>query len=646
MSTEERPNPEQLLKAIHREEMQQKKGRLKIFIGMAAGVGKTYAMLEEAQELNKEGVDLVVGTVNTHGRKETAELLNGLKIVPEKIVSYRDKQLNELDLDAIIALHPQLVLIDELAHSNVPGLRHSKRWEDVIEILAHGIDVYATLNVQHIESLNDLVASITGITVRETVPDVVIEKASSIRLIDITVDELLERLQEGKVYVSEQSRVAILNFFQKDRLTALREIVLRYAAEIVDHNLQDMAPIDARISEWKPREKFLVAISPSPNAQRLIRITRRLAAAVNAPWIALYINTGRLLSEEENNQLAKNLLLARNLGAEVLTLNDPHIVDAIQKTVRQQGITQMILGRPPKSKFLGFFRRYELLDQLAIECKDVDIHVIKQEPSYVIHPRTAVRGTVPLQLQPYLIVLFLVGFFTGISFIAMPHVGYRLIGFLFLLGILSLSLFFKKGPVFFAAILYALIWELFFVPRPEQFVLGVPQDDAVLILYVLTAVITGILVDRAREHKEILEKSEVTTMALYEIIRCIATAKSIEDVCKEVTKCLERIFEGDFEISVKQPDGRLDVTKSLLITDEKEKNAAIWVFENGQEAGWSTDTLPSVQNLYVPLKEVEAVVGLLIYRPKVNRVFTIEQKNFLATVCQELGHYLERAIRR
>lgn len=645
MIEEERPNPEELLQAIEKQESRQKRGKLKIFLGMAAGVGKTYTMLEEAHELVKDGVDLVIGTINTHGRTETAELLQGLTIIPEKIVRYHDKDFHELDLETIIKRKPELVLVDELAHSNVPGLKHDKRWQDVLEILENGISVYTTLNVQHIESLKDVVEGIAEIPVRETVPDRLIEIATEIRLVDITPEGLLQRLKEGKVYLGDQSQVAAQHFFQKDRLTALREIVMRYAAEKVDRELADMAVTDDRIHWWKPREKILVAISHSPLTQKLLRNTRRTAYALNAPWIAVYVDTGRTLSDDENNQLERNIALARNLGAEVITTKDPSVAEGIKRIAHQKSVTQIILGRPPSAPILGIFRRFELLDTLTAECPGIDVHVIRQERIQgsfrKLHPLLALQN----QFSQYLIAFIWIVFLAALNKFALSYTGsYKLAGVFFLIGILAMSLFLKKGPVLFASIMYAVIWDFYFIPPVHHLYNLTNEDSALVILYVLTAITTGILVDRAREHKEMLQKSEETIQSYYDIVKQIAAGKSLADIIKTVVTTLEKkLPNGTFEILIKQIDNGLTFeTPSKLLTDEKEKNAAIWVFETGKEAGWSTDTLPSAKNLYIPLKDGHEVFGVIIYHPIINRTLSMDDKNYIYAIGNQISSYLER----
>lgn len=378
MDPDERPDPDKLLQAIQQSERGSSRGSLKIFLGMAAGVGKTYTMLQAAQELRQSGVNVVVGTLNTHGRKDTAALLEGLQVVPPQIITYKGSIFEELNLNEIIRIKPQLVLVDELAHSNIPGALHTKRWQDVVEILNNGIDVFSTLNVQHIESLKEFVESITGISIRETVPDSIIESAAFIELVDLTPKELLERLKQGKVYLGDKSEIAARNFFQEDRLTALREIIFRYAAEKIDHDLHNMVSTASRSIGWKHREKLLVAISHTLHSQKLIRTTRRLAFNLNAPWIALHVNDGSYLDKKDEEMLAKNQAMARDLGAEVLTVDDANIANAIQNIGRHHGVTQIVIGQISSRSFLEFLFRLTLVDQLARNCSDFDIHIVRK----------------------------------------------------------------------------------------------------------------------------------------------------------------------------------------------------------------------------------------------------------------------------
>lgn len=608
---------------------------------MAAGVGKTYAMLQEAQQ-HKASVDLVVGVVNTHGRKETAALLEGLPLIPPKILSYKGKSFEELDLDEVLKSQPQLVLIDELAHTNIPGSRHDKRWQDVIEILDRGIDVYTTLNVQHIESLNDIVSGITGTKVRETVPDKIIETASYIQLVDLNPEDLLRRLKEGKVYLGEQQELATQNFFQKDRLTALREIVLRYAAEKVDHDLQGIASIQEHPSEWHSRERLLVVITPGAHSQTLIRAARRLAFKLDAPWIALHVNDGTILNSQDNEALAKNISLARDLGAEVVTTNDPDIMAGIKRIVKRKEVTQVIIARSPQPSLLNLFMPHSFADTLAKECPYVDVHVIGEEPSSPFSKKLLAFSLEGL-LSSYLTVVGYVGLLVGINFLLLPFIGYNAVGMVFLIGILLLSLVVKKGPIFLAATLSVLAWDFFFIRPQGTFLLHSKEDVALLVLFFLTVVVAGILIDRARERKDLLAEREESAQSLYEIIRLIASSPSIPYMIKSITERLGKILDGSFEILLKESNNKLDLEKSSnLLTDKKEKSAAVWVFEHGEEAGWSTATLPFLKNFYIPIKGFPEPVGVIVYRPRENRSLTVEEKNFIYTVGQQLSHYVER----
>lgn len=643
MNEEDRPDPEKLLKSITREQNRLTKGKLKIFLGMAAGVGKTYSMLEAAQKLHKEGVYVVVGAVDTHGRKETANLLDGLQIIPEKWMKHKDTVFEELDLDAILKCKPQLVLVDELAHSNVPGSRHPKRWQDVIELLDNGINVYTTLNVQHIESLKDLVEKITGITIRETVPDLVVDKATSIEVLDLSPDDLLRRLKEGKVYLGSQSVIAANNFFQEDKLTALRELLLRYAAEKVEHDLHDMVSTIERPEGWKLRERLLVAISHSPHSQKLIRMTRRLASNLDAPWLAVHVNTGQELSKGDEETLAKNMALARDLGGEVFTIYDTNIAQAIKKAARQRSVTQIIIGRQPKTWFPDFLQRNSLMDHLARECSDIDLHVIRQTsfPKSYRHERSQFRFSDPL--TSYLLIACYVIILAGFSGLFLSFFSYKVVGFVFLLGLLFLSLFFKRGPIFFASILYAIIWSVFFIPE-NNFDSPFNEDLILLVFYLLTAIFTGVLIDRGRQNKEMSEKREKSLAILYDIIKEIAKAASVKEALAPVKEGLSSALGGHCEIIVKDINNGLIFDETLpLSKNDKEKAAVSWVFQNNQEAGWSTSTLPFATNLYIPLKGLKEVVGVLAYQPIKNKDLSVEEKNFLYTVAHQLANYIERS---
>lgn len=639
---EEKPNPNELLKAIQKEEKQKGLGKLKIFFGMSAGVGKTYAMLQEAHQRLNEGVNVVIGTVNTHGRIETETLLEGLPIIPEKWVKYRDTVFEELDVETIINTKPGLVLVDEFAFTNMPGSKHPKRWQDVIEILDAGIDVYTTLNVQHIESRKDLVESLTGIQVHERVPDLVLERATSIELIDIPPPELLQRLQEGKVYLGDQARVAADNFFQEEKLMALREIALRFTAEKVDHDLHGML----HGKGWKTRERLMVAISPAPTSEELIRAARRLSFELDAPWIAVHVDTGVSLNDKDQARLNKHFNLARDLGAEVLTTHDLDITEALHRVARQRDITRMVIGRPPKNKFrLWAFLQGSLVERIEKENKHIDIVLLRQEK-----PNDDLKSRAPgyqmkSSLSAYGLMLIFGVIITAIGLIINPFIGYKSVGFIFLLGILILSFFVGRGPIFLAAALSAVSWHLFFIPPILHPSISDPEDITLVVIYFFVAAIMGTMTSRLRQQDEFLHKREENTERLYEIERDITNANNLQSLRLNIGSRLENMFPGKFDILTKGINNQLILdSPHPLLKEQKEIAAAEWVFQNGKIGGWLTDTLPSAKGLYFPIKFSNSTVGVLVYYPTTDRSLAMEQMNFIQTVAQHLGIYLERYV--
>src|ERR1700751_5352132 len=380
MSESERPDPDALLAQLKRDEAESTRGRLKIFFGMSPGVGKTYAMLQAARQKQAEGCEVVIGVVETHGRKETEALLEGMPIMPRVQIEYRGTTLTEMDLDAILTWHPGLAVVDELAHTNAPGSRHPKRYQDVIELLDAGISVYTTLNVQHVASRSDTVRQISGITVSETVPDSVLDLADEIVLVDLTPEQLRQRLAEGKVYLGERAEWAAKNFFKESNLTALREMALRVVAEHVDRDLREIMSEQKIVGPWKSGDRLLVAVSASPYSERLIRYTRRLAASMEASWIVTNIEQPRVLSEKEQSRLTRYLALARQLGAEVISTPGTDIGEALLRIARQHNVTQIVIGKPLGSRWTSFLKR-DPLRWLMRNSGNIDIHMIPADES-------------------------------------------------------------------------------------------------------------------------------------------------------------------------------------------------------------------------------------------------------------------------
>lgn len=640
MNFDQGQSPEEILESIRLEEAQRNKGRLKVFLGMAPGVGKTYAMLEEAQILRKEQVDVVVANIEAHQREEIEMLLKGLPQVPQKTLFYKNKEFHEINVDAIISLNPSIVLVDELAHSNIPDSRNAKRWQDVQEILDHGISVHTTLNVQHIDSLSDIIWGITEFAVNETVPDIFIEKAHSIQLVDLTADELLQRVNEGKVYNDGQSKAAILHFFQKNRLTALREIALRYVADKVDIGLMRLATTKEGRIEWKTREKFLVAISPNPQSRKLIRTTRRLATQANASWMAVYVATGKVLSQEGSEQLEKNMTLTRSLGADTVTIYDLDIAEGIKRVAYQRDVTQIIIGRTSRNIYLSLFQGPTLLDKLVGGCKNIDVHVIRHE-----------KGTASYQIKrsrqstffDYLSISFLVLLMACLSWAALFLVGYRVIEFLFFVAIAALGFFYKRGPFILAASLSGLIWGFFFMPPPAESSFSMINDVVLLVLYVLTAISGGIFVQRVWEQIESFSKDNEKTSQFTDLLRHFQSNLALDDILASFEERLPKVVNGTYKLVIKNNEGSLDMDVISATIGSKESITALWAFDNGHEAGWSTDILPMSDNLYIPLKGPHEIMGLLIYRPLDKNALTLEDRDVLHNVCQQLSAYLEKS---
>ncbi|MDP1834939.1 MAG: ATP-binding protein [Chlamydiales bacterium] len=640
--TEYQLDPDELLKAIQKDESKKKFGELKIFFGMAAGVGKTFAMLEDAHQCKKEGVDVWIGIVNSHGRVETEKLIEGLPRFPEKWVTYKDVAFEELDIDSILERKPQLVLVDELAHTNVPGSRHPKRWQDVIELLDAGINVYTAMNVQHLESRKDLVESITGVSIRETVPDLIIERATAIELVDIPPSKLLQRFREGKVYTGNQPQIAIENFFREDNLSALREIALRFTAEKVDHDLHDMLIAG---KGWRTRERLMVAISSSPTSEQVIRAARRLAFELHAPWIAVYVNMGGQLSKEAENRLNRHFALARSLGAEVITTHDVSISSALTRISRQKNVTRIVVGRHPQKKSLFrwmFSERF--VEHLEEDNKTVDIVILRQ-PKEDNSPRPSLFPRLVSPAWAYWLSVLSVLFFTLVGFGLSSLIGYKAVGFIFLFDILILSFFMGLGPIMLAAALSAVSWNLLFIPPVLEAKVTMAEDMALLVLYFLAASIVGILTSRIRRQDYMLQIREDNIEQLYDIARAVAKSTNIQELRLGAASLLKNKFGGDFDILTKSTQGQLVFDGHMsLWTQEIERSAALWAFQNGKIAGWSTDTLPAATALYVPIKYNKEVVGIIAYSPQKEQHVGIDQINFLQNVSEQLGIYLHRYI--
>ncbi len=496
MTDDPRPDPDALLAAINKAEARQQRGHLKIFFGMAAGVGKTYAMLEAALQRQADGVEVVIGYVETHGRAETEAMLVGLPQVARQQLEYRGAQFEEMDLDAILTRHPPLVLVDELAHTNIPGARHPKRYQDVLELLDAGIDVYTTINVQHLESRADTVRQITGITVRETVPDSILELADEIELVDLAPEELQKRLAEGKVYLGEQAEAAAQHFFRTGNLTALREMALRLTAERVDHQLQDYMQLKQIAGPWKSGERLMVAISPSPLSERLVRWTRRMAYNLEASWLAVYVETPQTLSADQQAQLARNLDLARELGGEVITTAGEDVISALLRVARQRNVTQVVVGKPVRARLRETLTGGSLVNRLIRLSGSIDVYVVTGDETETSGQPIATRPVLHSNLRQYVAAVLVVAGVTGLNLLATHFINYRAVALVYLFAVLLIGLFVGRGPVLVAAALSAMLWNFLFIPPQLTITISAFDDVLMFGMYFIAALATGQLTAR------------------------------------------------------------------------------------------------------------------------------------------------------
>lgn len=655
MIGDQRPDPDALLASLKKEQGSEGRGKLKIFFGMSAGVGKTYAMLEAAHEQLQAGVQVVAGVVETHGRAETETLLAGIQVIPRAQVEYRGHALAEMDLDAVLKQHPQLVLVDELAHTNAPGVRHPKRYQDVVELLDAGINVYSTLNVQHLESRADAVRQITGVVVRETVPDSIVDLADEVELIDLTPEELRQRLGEGKVYVASSAEIAAKSFFRVGNLTALREMALRVTAERVDHQLQDYMSLNRISGPWKSGERLMVAISASPLAERLVRWTRRMAYNLGAPWLAVNVETSHTLTEEGQARLNHSLSLARELGGEVVTTVDDDVVGALLRVAQERNVTQMIVGKPELGLTLGFIPGGALVDRLIRASGDLDIYVVTREVTQVRHGTrpgdvymrlvhgSRVHPLIHSHRREYLAAALASLAVAGLGFWAREWISPQTVGLVLLLTISLLAFVVGRGPVLLAAGVSAIIWLALFLPR--VFTRDIPgvENTLTLALFFIVALATGFLRARLRAQELAARSREKRTAALYALARSVASATSLDTVLRSAVEQIGKVFDAEAAFFLRYDKDRLANEahpSSTLAIDEKERSVATWAFLNRKPAGRFTDTLPMAEARWLPLITLNTVVGAMGVRARER--MSVDQESLLETFANQVALAVER----
>ncbi|MHB8086564.1 MAG: DUF4118 domain-containing protein, partial [Dehalococcoidia bacterium] len=642
-----RPSPDRLLAQLQSDEAKSRRGKLKIFLGYAAGVGKTYAMLEAAQR-QKKSTDLVVAYVETHGRAETEALLNGLEVIPSRQIDYRGLMIPEMDLDAVIARRPKLALVDELAHTNAPGSRHPKRYLDVEEILAAGIDVYTTLNIQHLESLRDSVAQITSVWVRETVPDSVIDEATEIELVDLPPDELLQRLQEGKVYIGDQIGQAVSNFFRKGNLSALREFSMRIAADSVDNQVQDYRTAHTIHGPWQTTERLLVCITPGRWGNRLLHTARRLASQLNAVWTAVYVETpsSTNLSAEEQEQLTNLMRQAEKLGAGVEILQGISVSARILEYAYQNNITKIILGKPRDVHLRRLFST-SVANQIVRHSKYIDVYIVSGKGQPLEKTSRAIRQP-SLRWWTYLVSLGMVMIATLIGFVFQPIFQPINIIILYLLCIVVAAVYFGFGPSIVASLLSLLAFDFFFVP--PYFTFAVAQLHYLFTFAVLlgVGVVISYLTSRTRIQSEAAQLRENETATLYSLSKYLSASTSLDATLNAVVESAGEKFMQNALVFLpdKQNGNRLKhySNGAFPSPDENEAAVAAWSFQNQKPAGYGTDTLPYAKALYLPLITANGIIGVLSLWPSEDEErLTIQQDRLVKAFADLAAMAIERS---
>ena len=609
MADAARPSPDEILAQIKREDEKATRGQLRIFFGMCPGVGKTFAMLQAARQAQKEGREVVVGIVETHGRVETEALLEGLPIVPRLQLAHRGTEFGEMDLDAILLWHPQIAIVDELAHTNAPGSRHPKRYQDVLELLAAGIDVFTTVNVQHIESRRDTVQQITGVLVRETIPDSVLDQADDIVLIDLTPEALRARLSEGKVYLGERAATAAENFFRASNLTALREMALRIVAEHVDRSLRDLMQAQRIAGPWKSSDRLLVALRGGPNAEKLIRYARRLAASMEASWIVANVDTGRSLGEREQARLNRDLALARQLGAEVISTPGTHVGEALLQLAQQHNVTQFVLGKPPRTGWP--WRRASPVDWLVRHSGEIDIHMIRSDEK----PEPPERVAPPdFRFREYGFALAAVTATTALGLAVYPVVDYWAVALLYLLTVTVSALRFHRGPALLLTALSAALWDFLFIPPRFTFYIGRVPDFMMFGVYFVIALVIAQQAAQLREREEVERRREARATTLYRLTRALAASRDLAEALGATVRLIAETFAAESAIYLRGENGLAPHAASSLAVTAKDESVAAWAFQKKEPAGLSTDTLPDSRALHLPLLAAERAEGVLAIR--------------------------------
>ncbi len=643
--THARPDPDAILARMRMDEERPAHGLLKVFFGATAGVGKTYAMLEAARERKREGLDVVVGYVETHGRKETEALIEGLEVLPRRTLEYRGVRLPEFDLDAALARHPRVLLVDELAHTNAPGSRHAKRWQDVEELLDAGIDVHTTVNVQHIESVNDLVARITGVQVRETVPDSLLERADELELVDLPPEQLLKRLAEGKVYIEEQARRATEHFFSKANLTALRQLALRTVADRVDSQMRIYRRAGAVRETWPVAERILVGIGPAPSSQRLVRATKRMAERLGAEWIAVFVETPAYSgwSDTDRARVWETLRLAEELGARTATLSGGDAAEEMLSYARAQNVSKLVVGKPThprwRDRLFG-----SMVDEMARRSGDIDLYVIAGEDTG--DERRPAPPPAPPNWAGYLWAAAAIAGCTLLGALLSRTFDRTNVAMVYLLAVVLVALRYGRGPSILAALASVLAFDFIFVTPYYSFAVSDTQYLITFAVMLTVATVIGTLTVRMKSQTLASRQREHRTAALYEIGRELVGSTDSDDALAAGVRHVQEVF--DSRAFVLLPDGAGSLrpwsgTEGAVLDAPEETGVAEWVFANGRAAGAGTRTLPGAGALYLPLAAGGRTLGVMGVRSsEPGRLRDPERLHLLETFAGQIAVALER----
>jgi two-component system sensor histidine kinase KdpD len=643
----QRPDPDALLRRVQAEEADQVRGKLKVFFGATAGVGKTYAMLQAAHEQQRDGIDVMIGWVETHGRAETEALVHGLPALTPREVVYGGSRLRDFDLDAALSRRPQLLLMDELAHTNAPGSRHPKRWQDVRELLQAGIHVYTTVNVQHIESLNDAVAQITGIRVSETVPDSILEQADDVELVDLPPDDLLQRLKDGKVYMPEQAQHALKHFFRKGNLIALREMALRRTAERVDQQMEVYRRDHAVVATWPAAETILVCVNLKSRGPMLVRAARKMATGLHARWIAVYVQTSKhlRLTEHERSQGVDTLRLAERMGAETVTLTGDDVSAQLLAYARSRNVTKIIVGKPLRSRWKEWLFG-SVVDDLVRGSGDIDIYVMTGEAGA---GKPLVKGLLQRtsERRNYGYASAVVGACTALSVVMSPYFGQANLIMVYLFGVVVIATRWGRGPSALASLMSVAAFDFFFIPPYYSFAVS----DVQYLLTFAVMLVVALLISRLAAHKSQQAEAalirEKRTAALYAMSRELITQRGVDKLASVASRHIHDVFHCQVAVFLPDRERRVHLHRGEALhfeLDPKEAGISQWVFDHKESAGHGTNTLSGSDSLYLPLLGSHGAVGVLAVRSsRPAELLAPEQLHLLETFANQMALALERA---